>query len=307
MSIHHPDHQGYRRFTGPQQIDKAVHALKGILQGIAIDDQLNAAEIAEMINWVREHQWLRSREPFNELISALDRVLADGVIDPEEQQDLIWLCQNLSVKGDYFDEITHSIQTLYGMMQGILTDSVVSDDEIRALSAWVDDHDFLKGKYPFDELDSLLLAVLKDGKIDDNERQMLTDFFCEFSTFSSAKRIRDEASRIADGGIKRLSLAGVCSNCPEITFDGKGFTFTGSSVKAKRAELLDHVARFGGVFRPSVSEQTDFLVVGADGNPCWAFACYGRKVEKAVGLRKQGHPIILVHETDFGDAVEDQG
>jgi len=32
---------------------------------------------------------------------------------------------------------------------------------------------------------------------------------------------------------------------------------------------------------------------------------YGRKVEKAIQLRKEGHKIILVHENDFWDAIED--
>jgi len=50
---------------------------------------------------------------------------------------------------------------------------------------------------------------------------------------------------------------------------------------------------------------TDYLVLGTDGNPCWAFACYGRKVEKVIQLRKEGHKIILLHENDFWDAIKD--
>jgi NAD-dependent DNA ligase len=305
MSIHHPDHRDYLRFTGPQIVDKAVHSLKGILCGISIDDNLNATEIAEVLNWLNEHAKLRYRAPFSELIPALEEVLADGVISEEEQQDLIWLCKNLSEESGYFDEITHTIQSLHGIMQGILADGVVSDEEIRALSNWVDEHDFLKGSYPYDELDSLLLAILKDGKIDEAERAMLADFFGQFSSFSRSKRITDEATRIANRGIKQVALSGICSNCPDIHFTEKGFTFTGSSTKAKRGELVGHVTRRGGAFRPSVGQNTDFLVIGADGNPCWAFACYGRKVEQAVELRKKGHRIILVHEADFWDALED--
>ncbi|GMA55471.1 hypothetical protein GCM10025857_68280 [Alicyclobacillus contaminans] len=48
---------------------------------------------------------------------------------------------------------------------------------------------------------------------------------------------------------------------------------------------------------------TDYLVVGDQGNPCWAFSCYGRKVEKAVKLRKQGRRILIIHEVDFWDAL----
>ena len=56
-------------------------------------------------------------------------------------------------------------------------------------------------------------------------------------------------------------------------------------------------------FQKNPTKQTDFLIIGADGNPCWAYACYGRKVEKAVHLRKQGSRLLIVHENDFWDAV----
>jgi hypothetical protein len=35
----------------------------------------------------------------------------------------------------------------------------------------------------------------------------------------------------------------------------------------------------------SVVRGLNYLVIGADGNPCWTYACYGRKVEAAVILR----------------------
>jgi hypothetical protein len=54
----------------------------------------------------------------------------------------------------------------------------------------------------------------------------------------------------------------------------------------------------------SVSRKTNYLIVGDDGNPCWAFACYGRKVEKAINLRKQGTQIIIVHENDFWREID---
>lgn len=53
----------------------------------------------------------------------------------------------------------------------------------------------------------------------------------------------------------------------------------------------------------NVIQKTDFLIVGSDGDPCWAFSCYGRKVEKAVNLRKNGLPIISLHENDFWEEV----
>ena len=51
--------------------------------------------------------------------------------------------------------------------------------------------------------------------------------------------------------------------------------------------------------------KTNYLIVGNAGNPCWAYACYGRKIEEAVALRKEGAQVTIVNETDFWDAVDD--
>ena len=97
----------------------------------------------------------------------------------------------------------------------------------------------------------------------------------------------------------------MCAVCPEIEFSGSKFCFTGASAKYSRAELTGLVKGLGGEVVESVSASLNYLIIGADGNPCWAYACYGRKVEKVVDLRKQGARILLVHEHDFHDAVAD--
>ena len=51
----------------------------------------------------------------------------------------------------------------------------------------------------------------------------------------------------------------------------------------------------------------DYLVIGANGNECWAYSAYGRKVEQAIELRKSGSRLTIIHEFDFWDAVEDSG
>lgn len=59
-----------------------------------------------------------------------------------------------------------------------------------------------------------------------------------------------------------------------------------------------------GIFNDNVVKTTEYLLVGNEGNPCWAFSCYGRKVEKAMELRKKGVNILIVHEDDFWRVVE---
>lgn len=41
-----------------------------------------------------------------------------------------------------------------------------------------------------------------------------------------------------------------------------------------------------GIFNKNINQKTDYLLVGNDGKPYLEFSCYGRKVEKAIELRK---------------------
>ena len=305
MSIDHPDHDSYRHFATRQRVDKAVQTLQGMVQGITIDGELNADEIAELLNWTREYVDLLGRAPFKELKEKLDEIMADGQIDPEEQEDLIWVCRNLSPESEYFNDITHDIQQLHGIMHGIMADGQVTLEEANGLQEWMEGHTDLKGTYPYDELDSLLTTILTDKKIDDEEQQTLRAFFEDFIELSFAKKVRTESQRVRAGSPKSFTLPGICAMCPEIAFNGRVFTFTGTSTKATRKEIVEQITRMGASFAPSVTPQTHYLVVGAGGNPCWAFSWYGRKVEKAVGFRKEGGTILIVHENDFWDAVEE--
>jgi NAD-dependent DNA ligase len=67
------------------------------------------------------------------------------------------------------------------------------------------------------------------------------------------------------------------------------------------------VVDLGGKITNNISKKLNYLVIGAAGNPCWAYACYGRKVEQAVSLRKAGFKLQIIHESDFHDAVADAG
>src|SRR6187431_3677078 len=88
------------------------------------------------------------------------------------------------------------------------------------------------------------------------------------------------------------SIVGVCSVCPEILFEGASFCLTGKSHRYVRKDFESLILSLGGFVSGSVSKNINYLVIGSEGNPSWAYACYGRKVEMAVQLRKQGHKIV---------------
>jgi NAD-dependent DNA ligase len=188
------------------------------------------------------------------------------------------------------------------MLHGIMSDNKITDTEVKGLKDWINENDHLAGCYPYDEINSVLTTILKDGIVTDEEKTYLKVFFSEFVDMKSSTTInKDELEELK----KEMTIHGVCSLCPDISFEGKNFCFTGVSSRGTRKQISDVIIALNGKFINSVSKKTDYLIIGNDGNPCWAFSCYGRKVEAAVNLRKQGNRVIIVHENDFWDAIED--
>ena len=294
--------QEYQQFTKPAELHKAINTLRGLVAGINSDSGASEAEMAELTHWCELHSHLRDRHPFSELLPVVDAACADGVVTEDEAKDILWLCSNFADNSSYYDMTTSSIQFLSGLVHGIMADGELSDREVAALSSWVNANDFLAGTYPFDEIHGMLCAILSDGKISENERNQLMALFSNFLDFTSSFNLtRANFDELRE----KYSIPGICAACPDVSFEGKLFCFTGESLRAKRAEIADIIASLGGTLRPSVSAKTDYLIVGSSGNPCWAYACYGRKIEKAVNLRRAGAKVVIVNETDFWDALDD--
>ena len=289
----------YRRFTRPYEMQKSINGFRGLLEGISIDGIVDEAEFIELKNWYELHRYLIDRHPFNEILPAIDAALSDRILTFDEVEDLRWLCDQVS-SGEYYDLITSSIQTLHGVIHGILANNKVTDAEIANLQVWMDDHSVLKGTYPFDEIYSLVFSVMEDGTITDDERNILIAYFSEFVDTRNSYNLNE--IELADLR-QSYSVQGVCAKDPDILVIGKTFCFTGASSIATRNEIESIILKHGGLFVNSVSKKVQYLVVGADGTPCWAFSCYGRKIEKAISLRKTGQPIIIVNEHDYWKAI----
>jgi hypothetical protein len=292
----------YRQFTKPAELHKAINTLRGIVAGMATDKQVDSAEIQELAHWCELHAHLRDRHPFSEILPVVENACADGVITEDESKDILWICSSFADSGSYYDSITSSIQFLNGMIHGIMADGEISDEEIHALHSWIEANDFLAGTYPFDEINSLLSTILADKKINDDERNTLMAFFSNLIEFKDSYNL---VEKDFESLRENYSVPGICAVCPDVQIGNHSFCFTGESYHSSRKEIYETVESLGGICRNNVSSKTDYLVVGNAGNPCWAYACYGRKIEEAVNLRKAGGHIQIINETDFWDTVED--
>lgn len=172
-----PNSPKIRKLSKKAEIDKAFHTLEGILIGIGIDDELNQNEISELQNWVKQSESFIQKEIIKEISGILKEAIMTNDFSKENYDSLLWICKNINTKSKYYDILTSDMQRLQGILHGILADGKVTTNEIQNLSNWLFENEQLQGIYPYDEICSVLVEVLKDGQVDDEEEKFLKVFF----------------------------------------------------------------------------------------------------------------------------------
>lgn len=294
------DQQTLMIYTAKAQADKAISSLKGILLGINLDGAVTEKEINELQKWVVIHNQLINRNPFNEFMTIIEHTVENQIPPKETIEDLFWLCQKYERDNYYYNAVTTDLQTLQGLCHGILSDGIINEEEIFGLNKWLEENEHLNTYYPYDEIRSLVLSILSDNIVDEEEKIVLKAYFNQFV------KLRDNTT---DEQIKKetadVHISGLCTSEPNVIFSGRTFCITGVLKRGNREDLQNAIRKLGGIATDSLNKKTDYLIVGDNGNPAWAFSCYGRKVEKALSMRKEGHTIMLIHEFDFADIVDD--
>jgi len=295
----HSDHIPYLRFTTRARLIKAIESLLGLIEGIEIDRDINRKELTFLDDWLQSHEDVKTKHPFNEIIPLVESSIKDRKISEDEKEDILWLCKKLVNDSSYDDSVSSDIRRLHGILGGIAADGKILDKELKGLREWLSDHEDLKTCWPYDEIDSLITSVMADKKIDAKEHKLLLHWFSEFVQRADERVVASPPIEING------TITGLCAVTPDIKFKGSMFCLTGASFKYKRSDFVKAINKLGGEYSNYMNKSVNYLIVGAEGNPCWQYSCYGRKVEKAVELRKAGSKLLIVHENDFHDAVAD--
>ena len=298
------ENQEYTKYHSKSILQKTLNTLYGILIGINIDDIININELEEFKNWYFLNKSALNFHPFNEIFVIIEEAIKDDYLSNDELDDILYVCntlQNLE-SSKYYKLITTEIQKLHGIIYGVLADNIITDDEIYKLKNWIIEHDTLKNTYPYEEIYSLLLSILSDNIITDEEKKILKLFFSDFiDTTTSYNLNQIELDTLKN----EVHIDGICIMNPTIEIKNNLFCFTGTSSKTTRKGIAELITNLGGIYKDSVVNGTKYLIVGNESNPCWCFSCYGRKIQKAMDLRKKGKDILIVHENDFWDAVNE--
>lgn len=289
------DNRSFQRFSNPALIEKDLQTLVGIISGIRSDNVISDTESEEVISWINAHREYEDKQPYKEVIDIIRQSLTDNVLTDEESENIIWFCNQYINKTGYFNIITSGIQKLTGIIKGVAFDNKINLQELEYLDNWMEENDYLKNTYPYDELYNLVTNIIQDKMITEEEHHSLLTF---------SKALAGQEKNISNDAILSSLKTGYYQIDPLFAVREKTFCITGVSKKYKRRDIAEKIELFGGYVVDNVSSKLDYLVVCDEKNNCWAFTCYGRKIEEAIKHRKQGRELIIVHEYDLYDTLE---
>ncbi len=188
---------------------------------------------------------------------------------------------------------------LIGLAKGIAADGVVNQAEAEFLSGWLERNAELRDTWPVNILYDRIDDMLCDGCLDQDEQAELLDLLHQFTG-------QNPPAAMLENWSSKLPFD---QPMPKIIFEDRTFCFTGKFISGSRDDCRQAVASRGGRFAGAPSKKVDYLVIGILGSEDWAHTSYGRKIEKAMALKRKGHGIMVVSEDHWVNCVyePDQG
>lgn len=79
----------HAEMTRSWRMDRSTNELVGICRGILADGEVNVSEATFLLDWLDRHSEFSSQFPYNVLYPRIAEALQDGVLDLDEERDLL--------------------------------------------------------------------------------------------------------------------------------------------------------------------------------------------------------------------------
>ena len=274
-------------FGFAHQKEKALNGLRGILAGIVADEELNEKELLFLDAWLKSQQYLADHDDVVAILKQVGDILQDGVITPEELAGMQSAIEALI--GENASDAAvgmGKIDELIGFLTGVASDGVLNDQEVDALSSWLNRNETIREKWPASVIVNRLNNVLEDGIITDEERHDLMVTVNQVTgNDNSAPDVSYESSTEVWG-----------DEVDDIKVAGSTFCLTGEFVSGDRNTVDTNLRLRGAETSPNVNKNVDYLVIGTLASRDWLYTAHGRKIEKALLLKRKGVDITCITE-----------
>ncbi|HCA36798.1 MAG: NAD-dependent DNA ligase [Rhodopirellula sp.] len=86
----------FQRFGKSRLDDRKLDQLLGICEGVIADGTVNRAEAQFLQSWLVKNADIAEKWPANVMLARIDEMLADGVLDDDEQGELVKLLMDVA-------------------------------------------------------------------------------------------------------------------------------------------------------------------------------------------------------------------
>lgn len=186
-----------------------------------------------------------------------------------------------------------AIELLLGMVTGIVADAHLHDMEIKLLRSWLIENEYAASVWPGSIIAQRIEHVLADGIITEEERSHL------LATLQPLAAIDFTGTGCAAPQVAGLPL----QDEDHVDLRDKHICLTGEFIYGTRAACERLSVAHGAIPVSGVTRKVSFLVVGTNVSPQWAHTSYGRKIEQAMELRQDGHPIRVISERRWTEVL----
>jgi NAD-dependent DNA ligase len=185
--------------------------------------------------------------------------------------------------------LARSCESLIGICAGMMADCKLQDEEIHFLDTWLKDNDHIAMTWPGEVLVKRVRSVLADGVIAAEERLDLETTLRQLLGGSALE------TGATNGTAARLPV----DETVRVAIAGKSFCFTGEFLYGTRSACERAVKQHAGDVAPGIRIDLDYLVIGTMASREWAHTTHGRKIDKALEYKAQGHAISIVAEDQW--------
>ena len=276
-------------FNFKRNREKSAYALRGILQGVVADKNLDPQELLFLDTWLRS-QTVKPSGDVVDLLDLIGDILKDKVIRHDELAELQSLIHDIIEYGEQSSpNIEACINELLGLMLGISLDEVISPKEFELLDQWINANPQIAEHWPTNVIVDRIRDIKADGVVTPEELSDLLE------TLKQLTGNRFEETGAADGGVAEVFSDTVV----EFAHTGNSMCFTGKFVCGTRSAVENTATRLGAIISQSVGKNLNALVVGTLASRDWRFTSHGRKIEKVIELRQNGNNIVILSERQW--------
>jgi NAD-dependent DNA ligase len=177
-----------------------------------------------------------------------------------------------------------AVNELMGLAHGMIADGIINQQEAEYLQKWLAANLAVRDNPVVSILMQRVSDMLADNVLDAEEAKDLFECLTKFSggDFELGELLKSTSLPLDDPQ-------------PQLNFDRTNFCFTGTFAYGTRKKCEEAVAALGAS-SGSLTRDTHYLIIGIYATDSWAHSSYGRKIEKAVSMKRDGHQIAIIGE-----------